>query len=346
MRAMVVRRYGPPEVFESQEVPDPKPKAGEALIHVKAIGINFADLLQRMGIYPGTPKPPFIPGLEIAGVVEKAVEAEGGKSPEGEPLRPGDAVAALTQFKAYAEWVAVPARQVYRLPAGMPFGDGAAIPVNYLTAYHSMFAMGNLQPGDRILIHGAAGGVGIAAVQLARARGLVIFGTAGPTKHDYMRQIGVDHPIDYTKGNFVEVVRKYAPDGIEMVMDPIGGKSFGKSARCLGPTGRLVIYGFSAAAGPEGKRSLLRGLKALAQTPRFHPLKLMSQNISVIGVNLGRMASRGPLLRSELDEIFRMYKAGKIKPVIGKTFPLGDAAAAHRFIHDRKNIGKVILSVK
>lgn len=346
MRAMVVRRYGPPEVFESQEVPDPKPKAGEALIRVKAIGINFADLLQRMGIYPGTPKPPFVPGLEVAGVVDKAVAAEGGKSSEGEPLRPGDAVAAFTQFNAYAEWVAVPGRQAYRLPAGMPFGDGAAIPVNYLTAYHSMFAMGNLQPGDRILIHGAAGGVGIAAVQLARARGLVIFGTAGPSKQDYMRQIGVDHPIDYTKGNFVEVVRKYAPDGIEMVMDPIGGKSFGHSERCLGPTGRLVIYGFSAAAGPEGKRNFLRGLRALAQTPRFHPLKLMSQNICVIGVNLGGMATRGPLMRSELDEIFRMYTAGKIKPVIGKTFPLAEAAAAHRFIHDRKNIGKVILNVK
>ena len=158
MRAMVVRKYGAPEVFEAREVPDPQPKAGEALIRVKAIGVNFADLLQRMGIYPGTPKPPFIPGMEVAGVVEKV--AEGGKAAEGEPLRPGEAVAALTHFNAYASWVAVPARQVYRLPAGMPFDDAAAIPVNYLTAYHSMFAMGNLQPGDRILVHGAAGGVG------------------------------------------------------------------------------------------------------------------------------------------------------------------------------------------
>lgn len=343
MRAMVVRRYGPPEVFESREVPDPQPQAGELLVRVKAIGINFADLLQRMGIYPGTPKPPFVPGLEIAGVVERV--AEGGKTSNGEPLKRGDAVAAFTQFNAYAEWAAVSAQQAYRLPPGMTFDDAAAIPVNYLTAYHSMYAMGNLQPGDRILIHGAAGGVGIAAVQLARAKGLVIFGTAGPSKQEYLRKIGVNHAIDYSKQDFVEVVRKYAPEGIEMVMDPIGGKSFARSEKCLGPTGRLVVYGFSAAAGPEGKRSLLRGLMALAQTPRFHPLKLMSSNHTVIGVNLGRMGSRIALLRSELDELFRMYGTAKIKPVIGKTFPLAEAAAAHRYIHDRKNVGKIILTV-
>src|SRR5271154_4469157 len=344
MRAMVVRRYGPPEVFESKEVPDPQVKAGEVLIRVKAVGINFADLLQRRGLCPGTPKPPFVPGLEIAGVVEKV--AEGGKQGETTSLKPGDAVAAFTQFNAYAQWVSVPARSAYRLPAGMPFDDAAAIPVNYLTAYHSMFTMGNLQPGDRILIHGAAGGVGIAAVQLARARGLVIFGTAGPTKQEYLRKIGVDHAIDHEKNDFVEVVRKFAPDGIEMVMDPIGGKCFSRSYKCLGPTGRLVVYGLSAAAGPDGKRSLTRGLKTLAQIPRFHPMKLMSDNISVIGVHLGRLLSRGALLRGELDELFRMYATGKIKPVIGKSFPLVEAPAAHRYIQERKNIGKVILTVK
>ena len=344
MRALVVRRYGPPNVLELQQVPDPQPKAGEVLIRVKSIGVNFADLLQRMGIYPGTPKPPFVPGLEIAGVVEKI--AESGKQTEGEGLRVGDAVVALPQFNAYAEWVVAPATQVHRLPAGMRFDEGAAIFVNYLTAYHSMFVMGNLQPGDRILIHGAAGGVGIAAVQLARARGLVIFGTAGPAKQEYLRKIGVDHPIDYTRGDLVEAVRKYAPDGIELAMDAIGGKSFAQSYKCLGPVGRLVVYGFSAAAGPDGKRNPLRALRAYLETPRFHPLKLMAKNAAVIGVNLGGVRSRGALLRSELSEIFRMYAEGKIKPVIGKTFPLEEGAAAHQYIHDRKNIGKVILSVR
>jgi synaptic vesicle membrane protein VAT-1 len=344
MRAMVVRRYGSPDVFESRQVPDPQPKPGEALIRVKSVGVNFADLLMRMGIYPGSPKPPCVPGLEIAGVVEKFVP--GGKRGENDNLKPGDAVIALPDFNAYAEWAAVPASAIFRLPAGMPFEDGAAFPVNYLTAYHSMFTMGNLHPGDRILIHGAAGGVGIAAVQLARARGLVIFGTAGSMKQEYLRKIGVDHPIDHEKSDFVKVVRQFAPDGIEMVMDPIGGRSLVRAQKCLGPAGRLVIYGLSDAAGSTGKRSLLRGLTALAQTPRFHPLKLMKQNLAVIGVSIGMRETRGALLRGELDELFRLYAAGKIKPAIGKRFSLDQAAEAHQYIHDRKNIGKVILSVK
>lgn len=345
MHAMVARRYGPPEVLEWREVPDPRPKPDEVLIRVKAIGINFADLLARMGLYPGTPKPPFVPGLELAGIVEA--------DPSGR-LKPGDRVAALTHFHAYAELVAAAASQVFRVPDAIPLEDAAATPVNYLTAYHSMFHMGNLQPGDRILIHGAAGGVGVAAVQLAKTRKLIIFGTAGAAKQDLLRQMGVDHPIDYTREDFEKVVRRIAPEGVEMVMDPIGGKSFAKSYRCLGPTGRLVIYGFSAAAGPEGKKSLLRGAKALAQTPLFHPLKLMRHNTAVIGVHLGRLGTRAPVLEQQLREIFGMYQTGepfgvppqgKVKPLIGKTFPLQEAAAAHRYMHARQNVGKVLLIV-
>jgi synaptic vesicle membrane protein VAT-1 len=344
MRAMVVRRYGPPNVLEVEQLPDPQPKAGEVLIRVKAIGVNFADLLQRMGLYPGVPKPPFVPGLEIAGVIEKV--ADGLRQTEGERLGPGDAVIALTHCNAYAEWIVVPAKQVYKLPPGMRFEDAAAIGVNYLTAYHSMFVMGNLQAGDRILIHGAAGGVGIAAVQLARAHKLVIFGTAGPSKQEFLRKIGVDHAIDHHKSDFVEVVRKFAPDGIEMVMDPMGGRSLARGRQCLGPTGRLVVFGLAEAAGTSGRRNLIRALKALIETPRFHPLKLMSENLAVIGVSMGKLASRGALLGHEIAQIFRMYGEGKIRPVLAKTLPLDQAAAAHQFIHDRKNIGKVILSVR
>ena len=345
MRALVVRRYGPPNVFELQQLPDPQPKAGEVLIRVKAIGVNFADLMQRMGIYPGSPKPPFVPGLEIAGVVEKI--AEGGKPVEGETLRPGDAVMAFPEFGAYAEWAAVPATQVHRLPPGMRFEDGAAIPANYLTAYHAMFTMGNLQPGDRILIHGAAGGVGIAAVQLAHTRDLVIFGTAGPAKQEYLRKIGVDHAIDYEKSDFVEVVQKYAPDGVEMVMDPIGGKSFSRSFKCLGPVGRLVVYGFSAGASSDGKRSPLRLARAYLANSAL-------SSAEADGEKRGRdrrepwaaCVRAARCCASELEDIFRLYADGKIKPVISKTFLLEQAADAHQYVQDRKNIGKVILSVR
>lgn len=341
MRAMVVRRYGPPKVFEWREWPDPALEPGQVLIRVKAIGINFADLLARMGIYSGTPRPPFVPGLEVAGVVEQTAE----KPANQENFQTGERVAALTKFNGYAQCVAVAARQVFRVPGGVSLEDAAAMPVNYLTAYHSMFQMGNLQGGDRILIHGAAGGVGVAAVQLARAHGLETFGTAGASKQEFLREIGVDHPIDYTRQDFEQVVRRVAPDGIELVMDPIGGATFAKSYRCLGPGGRLIVYGLSAAIGPEGKRSLWRGAKALLQTPRFHPLRLISDNIAVIGVHLARMTGREALLRKQMEEIFRMYAAGQVKPVIGKTFPLEQAAAAHRYLHDRKNIGKVLLTV-
>lgn len=344
MRAVVVRRYGPPNVLEVQQAPDPQPKAGEAVIRVKAVGVNFADLLQRIGLYPTTPKPPFVPGLEVAGVVEKA--AEGGTSDQGENLRLGDAVVALTDFKAYAEWVAVPSAYVYRLPAGMSFTEGAAIPVNYLTAYQAIVTMGNMQPGGRILIHSAAGGVGTASVQLARARGLFVFGTAGRSKQEYLRKIGVQHAIDYEKSDFVDVIAKYAPGGVEMVMDPIGGKSWRRSYECLAPTGRLVVYGFSAAAGPKGKRGWVRAAKAWMQTPRFNPLDLMQKGVSVISVNLGHARARGDHLRSELNEIFRLSGEGKIKPMIAKTFPLEQAAAAHQYVQERKNAGKVILTVR
>jgi NADPH:quinone reductase-like Zn-dependent oxidoreductase len=337
--------------MEVQQTPDVQPKAGEVVVRTRVVGVNFADLLQRIGMYPDGPTPPFVPGMEVAGVVERLGEgasALGTENEEGEgaELRVGDAVVALVRSGGYAEWVVAPARHAYRIPAGISFEDAAAIPVNYLTAYYSMFGMGSMQAGDRILIHGAAGGVGIAAVQMAKRKGLVVFGTAGPSKQDFLRKMRVDYPIDYEKSDFVEVVRKFAPDGIEMVMDPVGGDSWARSYKCLAPTGRLVVYGFSAAAGNDGKRDWLRGLKAVVQTPRFNPLKLMQENISVCGVNLGLLYTHPAVMKKAFDDILRMYTAGEVKPVIAKKFLLDQAAEAHQYIHERKNVGKVLLWVK
>jgi NADPH:quinone reductase-like Zn-dependent oxidoreductase len=338
---MVVRRYGPPEVFEQREVPDPQPKPGQALIRVRAIGINFADLLARLGVYGNTPKPPFIPGLEFSGEVEQVIPGEQGST--APPLAPGERVASLTMFKAYAERVVINSEQAFRIPDSMSFEDAAAMPVNYLTAYHSFFEMGNLRAGDRVLITSAAGGVGVAAVQLARARGLITFGTASSGKQEFLRQIGVDHPIDYTRQNAREVVRRVAPEGIEMAFDAIGGKSFAESYRCLGPMGRLVVYGFSTAVDERGRINYLRAAREMWNTPRFRPIPLIEKNISIIGVHIGRLAHKAKVLAPQLAEIFRMYLAGEVKPVIGKTFPLAEAAAAHRYIHNRQNVGKVLL---
>lgn len=337
MHAIVVRRYGPPGVMEWREVPDPKPAAGQVLIRVRAVGINFADILARLGVYSTVPKPPFVPGLELAGEVEQVADGA------GTTLKAGDRVAALTMFHAYSERVVVNAEQAFPIPDAMTFEEAASIPVNYLTAWQSMFEMGNLRAGDRILITSAAGGVGVAAVQLARAHGLVTFGTAGPTKQDFLRKIGVDYPIDYTRESALDVVRRVAPEGIEMALDAIGGRSFQQSYRCLGPMGRLVVYGFSTVVGPKGKLSYLRGAKEMWETPRFHPLKLIDKNIAVIGVHIGKLAHKSRVLKPQLEEIFRLYHAGKVKPVIGKTFALKEAAAAHQYIHERKNVGKVVL---
>jgi NADPH:quinone reductase-like Zn-dependent oxidoreductase len=336
MRAMVVSRYGPPEVLEWREVPDPQPGPGEVLIRVRAIGINFADLLARLGVYSTTPKAPFIPGLELSGEVEQAGP--------GASLQPGERVAALSMFHAYAEKVAVKAEQAFRIPQGMSFEEAAAMPVNYLTAWQSMFEMGNLRAGDRMLITSAAGGVGVAAVQLARACGIVTFGTASTSKQEFLRQQGVDHPIDYTRENFLDVVRRVAPEGIEMAFDAIGGRSYLQSYKCLGPMGRLVAYGFSTVVGASGRVNYLRAARELWDTPRFHPLKLIDRNIAVIGVHIGKLAHKAHVLRPQLEEIFKMWQNGAVKPVIGRTFPLQEAAAAHCYIHARKNIGKVVLN--
>lgn len=343
MKAMVVRRYGPPEVFEQREVPDPQPKPGQALVRVRAIGINFADLLARLGVYGNTPKPPFIPGLELAGEVEQVVPRPEEQGSAGITLHPGERVAALTMFNAYAERVVISCEQAFRIPDSMSFADAAAIPVNYLTAYHSFFEMGNLRAGDRVLITSAAGGVGVAAVQLARARGLITFGTASSGKQEFLRKIGVDYPIDYTRENARDVVRRVAPEGIEMAFDAIGGKSFAESYHCLGPMGRLVVYGFSAAVDERGRINYLRAAREMWQMPRFRPIPLLEKNISIIGVHIGRLAHKSKVLGPQLAEIFGLYLAGQVKPVIGKTFPLAETAVAHRYIHQRKNVGKVLL---
>ena len=262
------------------------------LIRVKAVGVNFADLMQRMGIYPGVPKPPFVPGFEVAGVVEKV--GDGGRDLViAMTFRPGDAVCAITQYQrllamgggAGAASLPIARRNAVRRRRGAArqLYDGLSRDVR-----HGQFAIGRPHLDSR---GGGRGGNRCGAI--GAGQGAWKFsGRRGRAKQEYLRKIGVDHAIDYEKSDFVEVVRKFSPDGIEMVMDAIGGKSFANSYKCLGPTGRLVVYGLSAAAGPDGKKSAPRGLSAILQTPRFNPLRLMADNITVIGISLGKMPSR------------------------------------------------------
>lgn len=240
MKAIVISKHGPPEALQLADVPEPELRAGEVLVRVKAAGINFADIFARLGLYPDAPTPPFTPGLEVSGEIEKV-------GPDVDGGRLGQAVMAFVKSGGYAEKISVPAECAVPVPPGMDFQQAAALPVNYLTAYHMLFYQGSIRRGERVLIHAAAGGVGLAAVEVAKLAGAEIYGTASPSKFDFLRTWGVHHPIDYHTLDFEEEIRRLTHgEGVDIVLDAVGGESFAKSYRLLKPAGRLMIYGFSA----------------------------------------------------------------------------------------------------
>jgi NADPH:quinone reductase-like Zn-dependent oxidoreductase len=226
----------------------------------------------------------------------------------------------------------------------MPFATAAALPVSYLTAYLMLYICGRLQPGEHVLIHGAAGGVGLAAVQLARLRQAKIYGTAAASKHAFLRQQGVQHTIDYYHYDVPTVVHGFtAGRGVDIVLDPLGGRSFAQSYTVLAPLGRLIMFGASRIS-PGPRRRPLAALWHVLCMPRFHPLRLINDNKAVIGVHLGRLWAHTAMLREVMHTLLQLYEQGEIRPVIAHTFPLVEAAAAHRYLQERRNIGKVLLA--
>ncbi len=318
-----------------REAPDPEPKAGEVLVRVRAAGINFADLMARVGLYPDAPKVPCVVGYEVSGVVEKLGEGVTG-------FKVGDRVLGMPRFGGYTDVLALPAAQVFPMPETMSFEQGAALPVVYITAYNMMLFTGTVREGSSVLIHSAAGGVGLAAIQIARTRRCTIFGTASPGKHEFLRQQGVMHPID-SSGDYAAVIRSVVGDqGIDLILDPVGGKSWSVGYDLLAPCGRLVAFGMSAAASGK-KRSLVHAGAQLLKVRRYSPMKLMDDNKTVAGTNMGHLFSRIDLLRPQFEALLAMYGAGEIKPHVSRTFRFDEAPAAHHYIHDRKAIGKVLL---
>lgn len=339
MRQVWIPHYGPPEVLRLQEAPDPPVPAEAVRVAVRAIGVNFADILARQGLYPDCPKPPVVVGYEVAGTLEAVGSAVA-------DLSPGQAVLALTRFGGYAERVVVPAMQVFPLPRGMPFTAAAALPVNYLTAYVMLYLCGHLQPAEHVLIHGAAGGVGLAAVQLCRLRQAEIYGTASAHKHGFLHQQGVHHTFDARREDVPTAIRRLTGGrGLDVVLDPLGGRSFAESYHLLAPLGRLIMFGVSRMSrGP--RRNLLTAAWQLLCMPWFHPVRLLNDNKAVIGVHLGHLWDQTVLLRQAMDALLRLYQQHQINPVIAQTFPLTAAAAAHRYLQERRNIGKVLLTTE
>jgi len=337
MRQVVIARHGAPEVLEIREGPDPLPADDDIRIRVRAAGINFADILARLGLYPDAPKPPMVVGYEVAGRVDAV-----GRNVVG--FAEGDRVVALTRFGGYADTVVVPAPQAFHFPDNLSDSEAAAVPVNYLTASIALYKMAALAPGETVLVHNAGGGVGIAATQLARLRRATVIGTASAFKHDALRSFGVDHAIDYRHANVADEVKKLTRGrGVDVILDPIGGRSFTDSYCMLAPLGRLIIFGLSAAATGE-KRNAWRAFRAWFATPRFNPLSLINRNRGVFGLNLGHLWDERRQLAGTMEMLISELRAGRITPIVARTFPLDRAADAHRFIQSRANIGKVVLT--
>jgi synaptic vesicle membrane protein VAT-1 len=336
MRQAWVMRHGGPEVLVVREAPDPEVVPGMLRLRVEAAGVNFADVLARMGLYPDAPEPPCVLGYEVAGVVE----AVGAETPG---FAVGDRVLAITRFGGYGSVVVVSAVQAVRLPPNLTAAEGAAIPVNYMTAWLMLVRLGNVRAGERVLVHAAAGGVGQAAVQICRARGATVLGTASAAKHDRLRESGVEHCIDYRRQDVpAEVRRLTGGRGVDIALDALGGRSFRDSYRCLAPLGRLMVFGMSSFA-TSRRRRLLPVLRGLLATPRFHPLSLINRNRGVFGLNIGHLWSESSLLRGMLEEIVALAAAGTFRPVVDRAFPLEEAGGAHAYLQERRNFGKVVL---
>lgn len=331
MRSVVITRAGPPEVLQVQERPDPTPGPGEVRVEVGAAGVNFADLMARLGLYPDAPDLPAVVGYEVAGTV-----AELGNGVDRFAV--GDRVMAGTRFGGYSEQVTARATDVVPLPDGLSFEQGAAVPVNYLTAYLGLRRFGALEPGERVFLHAAAGGVGIAATQIAKHRGAEVWGSASPGKHDAIRGFGVDHAVDYTQSGW----EKGLPP-MDVVMDALGGKSFRRSYDMLRAGGRLIAFGAAGVVDGD-KRNLVAAGKTALTMPRFNLIKQMSASKAVIGLNMLTIWDELGSLEPFMGAIEGLLAEGVLQPVVAASFPFDRAGEAHRYIGERRNVGKVVLT--
>jgi NADPH:quinone reductase-like Zn-dependent oxidoreductase len=332
MRAVVITKHGDPSVLKVQQRPDPPPPGpGQLRIEVRAAGVNFADHLARVGLYPDAPKLPAIVGYEVAGTVTAVGDGV-------DPGRVGERVLAGTRFGGYAEIVNVTESDSLALPDSVTFEQGAAVPVNYATAWAGLHGYGSLQAGERVLIHAAAGGVGIAAIQFAKAAGAEIHGTASPGKHKKLAELGVDRAIDYRRDGWWKGLEPY-----DLVMDALGGTSLRRSYGLLRPGGRLVGYGISNMQEGE-KRSMRRAAPhALAMLRGFNLLDQLSESKTVIGLNMLKLWDDRGTLEPWITPLSKALNDGTAAPIVHAAVPFAEAPEAHRILAARENIGKVVL---
>lgn len=322
MRAMVATKWGEPTDLRLMELPDPEPGPRQVAINVHASACNFFDILMVQGKYQVRPPLPFSPGGEVAGVV-RAV------GPGVERIAPGDRVFAMLGWGGYASVALAPADAVYRMPDSMSFEHGAAFGVVYQTSYFGLVYRAQLQPGETLLVHAAAGGVGLAAVQIGRALGARVLATAGSaTKLDIARQHGAEEAYDYSNPDWVERVKAATGGrGADVIYDPLGGDIFDLSTKCVAFSGRLLVIGFAS-----------------GRIPSIQANRILLKNISVVGLHWGAYRLHDPARISEaMSALFELYTQGKLQPVISSTWPLTEAPAALAEIASRRSVGKVLL---
>jgi NADPH:quinone reductase-like Zn-dependent oxidoreductase len=337
MREIVITRHGGPDVMEARERPTPEPGPGQVRIRVKAAGVNFADILARMGLYPDAPPPPMVAGYEVSGYIDAI-----GPGPTRHEA--GQHVLAVMRFGGYADHAIVPADFVWPVPAKLSHNEAAAIPIAYLTAVVALYRMANLKSGETVLVHSAGGGVGIAATQLARLRRSVVIGTASPSKHGALRAMGIDHVLDSGSADLeAEVANLTGGRGVDVVLDARGGEQLSQSYRMLAPLGRLVVYGSTALVGRVRDEGRVQSF--LQQRPMFDPLDLMNSNKGVFGLNLAHLWGERRFAAASMEALLTDFAGGRLKAVVAKAFPLAQAGEAHAFLQDRGNLGKVVLTI-
>ena len=339
MKAALLSAFGPPEALRLTDVRSPVLGEGMVRVRVHTIGLNFADVFARLGVYPGIPKVPFVPGIEFAGeVIEKD---------HGVRLRLGSRVVGFTRQGAYAEEVCVPAHFVYPIPSTMPYESAAAFLVTYMSAWHGMRTLAQVRKGETVLIHAAAGGVGTAALQLGTAWGCRLIGTASTAeKLEVALHHGAHHAINYATDDFEQRIREtIGRERVDVVMDSIGGRVMKKSWRLLAPMGRYVLFGFAAAA---GKRRLhyLRLLREILAFPFLIPSSFPTRNVSLMGFNLYFLADKTDYHTEAGKQLLELFKKGKIAPLVGRVYPFDEIVQAHEFLQSRRSIGKVVLKVR
>ncbi len=339
-RRVVVPRPGGPGVLEVRPFDPGPPGPGEVAIEVRAIGVNYADVFCRLGLYAAAPPFPMTPGFEVAGTVAAAGRGV-------TRVRPGDRVMAVTRFGGYATRVVVAERWVEPLPDGWSFVDGAAFPVAYLTAWHGLVHVGRLAAGETVVVQSAAGGVGMAACAIARALGARVIGTVGsPEKEAAARRAGAEEVVVTPRYDAWPRIRELAGGGgVDLVLDAVGGPRLRDAFEALRPVGRLVCYGFSSMTPRGGRRNWPRLAWQFLRTPRFHPFDLVGRNRTVAGFNLVHLWDRAELFRGAMDRMLALAREGRLRPFPGPTFPFEEAGRAQEALAGRRTTGRVVLVV-